>query len=181
MQCEDGDYCDGTFTPPWEAHLNVKLLWPGLLMSDLLTQCRTVVLASGSISPLQSLCAELDLQGAETSKSGRLQTKPMPLEANHGKKRQHSVTLIHFLSSHFPAFKRGSNQFAETAAFNSSGQLSGWLPNHSELQQLQTSRFYASPGICYCQHHRVHPFRWMSCFLSLLFLAQQMRQMLESV
>ena len=52
-------------------------------MKDLSTQCRTVVLASGSISPLPSLCAELDLQSAETSKSGRLQIKPPPLEAKH--------------------------------------------------------------------------------------------------
>ena len=81
---EDGDYIDGDSIPPWEAQLNVKLLFPGLLMKDLVTQCRTVVLASGSISPLQSVCAELDLQGAETSNTGRLQTKPRPLEANHG-------------------------------------------------------------------------------------------------
>jgi Helicase C-terminal domain len=78
-----GDWCDGTSVPPWEAHLIIKLLFPGLLMTDLATQCRTVVLASGSLSPLQSVCAELNLQDSATSKSGRLQTTPKPLEANH--------------------------------------------------------------------------------------------------
>lgn len=79
-----GDWCDGRLTPPWEAHLVLKLLLPGLLMKNLSDQCRSVVLASGSLSPLQSLCAELNLESAETSKGkGRLQVKPPPLEADH--------------------------------------------------------------------------------------------------
>jgi Helicase C-terminal domain len=78
-----GDWCHGTSFPQWESHLIIKLLNPGLLMKDISSQCRTVVLASGSLSPLQSVCAELDLQDSATSKSGRLQTKPKPLEANH--------------------------------------------------------------------------------------------------
>lgn len=79
-----GDWCDGRLTPPWEAHLVLKLLLPGLLMENLSDQCRSVVLASGSLSPLQSLCSELNLDSAETSKDkGRLQVKPPPLEADH--------------------------------------------------------------------------------------------------
>jgi hypothetical protein len=78
-----GEWCDASLTPKWEAHLVLHLLWPGLLMKDLASECRSVVLASGSLAPLQSLCAELDLQDEETSKTGRLQTKPRPLEANH--------------------------------------------------------------------------------------------------
>jgi len=78
-----GSWCNPTITPRWEGKIVIKLLFPGLIMKQIADQCRTVVLASGSLSPLGSLCAELDLQDAETSKSGRLQTKPKPLEANH--------------------------------------------------------------------------------------------------
>ncbi|CAB9497764.1 Regulator of telomere elongation helicase 1 [Seminavis robusta] len=80
-----GEWCDGTQSPPWEAHLVLKLLFPGLLMKELSSQCRTLVLASGSLSPLKSVCAELDLHDKRigTKKPGRLQTTPKPLEANH--------------------------------------------------------------------------------------------------
>jgi hypothetical protein len=78
-----GDWCRAEETPKWEAHIVLKLLFPGLLMKELTSKCRSVVLASGSLSPLSSLCAELDLRDDETSKSGRLQTKPGPLSANH--------------------------------------------------------------------------------------------------
>jgi Fanconi anemia group J protein len=106
--CESlhGEYCNGT-TPRWECHLVLKLLSPGLLLKDISKQCRSLILASGSLSPIPSLCAELNLFGPEEattpqttpSKStfsplksqpgrkhehlGRLQTKPAPLEANH--------------------------------------------------------------------------------------------------
>lgn len=84
-------------------------------MAPLLKETRSVVLASGSLAPLQSLCAELHLLPPEDSKnavekkiptsqsqndtdtaledekdkdplsttSGRLQSVPKPLEANH--------------------------------------------------------------------------------------------------
>ncbi len=91
----------------------MNLLTPGVLMAPLLRDCRSVVLASGSLAPLQSLCAELHLlppekgvvaekertgesRGKQSSSddnegfkdplsatSGRLQITPKPLEANH--------------------------------------------------------------------------------------------------
>jgi len=95
-----GDYCDGS-TPKWECHLHLDLLTPGPLMQELSNECRTVVLASGSLSPIPSLCAELNLFPADgplspvrSSKPNpstgsspiiqkRLQNQPMPLEADH--------------------------------------------------------------------------------------------------
>ena len=72
-------------------------------MQELSNECRTVVLASGSLSPIPSLCAELNLFPADgplspvrSSKSNltnslpelpkiqkRLQNQPRPLEADH--------------------------------------------------------------------------------------------------
>ena len=46
---------------PQECHLHLSLLTPGPLMQELSNACRTVVLASGSLSPIPSLCAELNL------------------------------------------------------------------------------------------------------------------------
>ena len=99
-----GKHCNGS-TPKWEAALVLNLLSPGLHMRELAAQCRTIVLASGSLAPLPSLCGELNLfPPKETSASesvkadddkvgigdtndrsryGRLQVRPRPLEANH--------------------------------------------------------------------------------------------------
>ncbi len=55
-----GEMCTGD-CPLWECHLVLRLLSPGLLMKELSSECRTVILASGSLAPLQSLCAELNL------------------------------------------------------------------------------------------------------------------------
>ena len=101
-----GSYCNGS-TPRWEATLVLNLLSPGLPMRQLADQCRTVVLASGSLAPLPSLCGELNLfppkEGIQNIKPsaaldtkvsatstevdleryGRLQVHPKPLEANH--------------------------------------------------------------------------------------------------
>jgi Rad3-related DNA helicase len=57
-----GDYCNGS-QPPWEAHLVIELLTPSRFFADLRTKCRTIVLASGSLAPIPSLCAELGLEG----------------------------------------------------------------------------------------------------------------------
>ena len=97
-----GDYCNGT-TPKWEAHLHLDLLTPGPLMQQLANECRTVILASGSLAPIPSLCAELNLFSEDvppkmnnnsvshpdpTSTTPkiqkRLQSHPKPLEADHG-------------------------------------------------------------------------------------------------
>lgn len=61
-----GDYCDGS-TPAWECHLVLRLLSPGLLMREIAHQCRSVILASGSLAPLPSVCAELNLFGKDSS------------------------------------------------------------------------------------------------------------------
>ena len=63
-----GDYCNGS-TPPWECHLVLKLLSPGLLMREISSECRNIILASGSLAPLPSLCAELDLFGKTEPRS----------------------------------------------------------------------------------------------------------------
>eukprot|EP00804_Cyclotella_cryptica_P007195 CCRYP_009729-RA/>CCRYP_009729-RA protein AED:0.21 eAED:0.21 QI:131/1/1/1/0.87/0.77/9/1400/1710 len=93
-----GQSCDGS-TPKWEAVLNLQLLTPGPLFQELADECRTVVLASGSLAPISSLCAELNLFSSDspvalppitsgtssTTAAGqkRLQTQPPPLEADH--------------------------------------------------------------------------------------------------
>jgi Rad3-related DNA helicase len=90
-------FCDGS-TPRWEAVLNLELLTPSVLFAPIANDCRSIVLASGSLAPLGSLCAELGLSPAsdeahslkstsapvELTKSvGKLQVKPPSLEANH--------------------------------------------------------------------------------------------------
>lgn len=59
-----GDYCNGSI-PPWEAVLVVELLTPSIFMKPLLEECRTVILASGSLAPIQSLCGELGMLPSE--------------------------------------------------------------------------------------------------------------------
>lgn len=59
---------DGS-TPHWESHLVINVLTPGILMAPILREARSVVLASGSLAPLDSLCAELHLLGPMTQSS----------------------------------------------------------------------------------------------------------------
>jgi fanconi anemia group J protein len=113
---------DDESTPQWECHLILKLLSPGLLLKTIANETRSLILASGSLAPLPSLCAELNLYGDETSTYlgpdpsqsqsppsqnpptknkyvGRLQTQPKPLEANHVidlKKQLLAVSVGHF-------------------------------------------------------------------------------------
>lgn len=102
-----GSFNNGA-TPPWEAVLVLDLLTPSLNMKELAQNCRSVILASGSLAPLPSLCAELGLSAAPEVKknssgkplttrdvtkrvgeilnektTARLQNKPPPLEASH--------------------------------------------------------------------------------------------------
>jgi len=63
---QHGNYCDGSF-PLWECKLVLRLLSPGLLLKDITSECRSLILASGSLAPLPSLCAELDLHGQDPS------------------------------------------------------------------------------------------------------------------
>jgi len=111
-----GSYCDGS-TPKWQAFLCLRLLTPGPLFSTLAQECHSVVLASGSLSPIPSLCAELSLfpadSGPEIQKASssppkdlyqpaspnRLQNHPRPLQADHVvdlKKQLFAVTIGHF-------------------------------------------------------------------------------------
>lgn len=123
-----GDYCDGS-TPKWECHLVLRLLSPGLLMREISHECRSVILASGSLAPLQSVCAELNLFGSDSSTTAatqgrrptmsqsmldaivrsagaskvytnRLQTTPKPLEANHVINLQKQLLAVSI--GHFP-------------------------------------------------------------------------------
>lgn len=117
-----GTYCNGQ-EHPWEAVLVMELLTPAKFMADLSEQCHTVVLASGSLSPIMSLCGELGLtvgpKEAEVKKAAaklnpieaeieakalkakmpRLQMQPKPLEANHVidlEKQLLAVSVGHF-------------------------------------------------------------------------------------
>lgn len=103
-------------TPRWEARLHLNLLTPGPLMQQLSNECRTIVLASGSLSPIPSLCAELNLFSEDDNCSSglpsktntsiapsknqkRLQNHPSPLEADHVvnlQKQFFAVSIGHF-------------------------------------------------------------------------------------
>ena len=145
-----GNWCDATEIPKWEAHLVLRLLFPGLIMKDITDQCRTVVLASGSLSPLQSLCAELDLHDTETQKSGRLQTKPKPLEANHVinlNKQLLAVAIGHFpdgspLTVNYNNYKHPEfyghlgNAIASVVESIPRGGVLIFLPSYSMLNKL---------------------------------------------
>lgn len=96
-------------------------------MAPLLQHCRSVVLASGSLAPIPSLCSELHLlppaqstnkegnsskpipqddkkdekvSGPLSSTSGRLQVTPKPLEANHVVTLQKQLLALSI--GHFP-------------------------------------------------------------------------------
>ncbi|KAL7551056.1 hypothetical protein ACHAWF_014257 [Thalassiosira exigua] len=110
-----GEHCDGS-TPKWEAILHLDLLTPGPLMQELSNECRTVILASGSLSPIPSLCAELNLFPADgplspvrnsnsnptetlSKNQKRLQNQPSPLQADHVinlEKQLLAVSIGHF-------------------------------------------------------------------------------------
>lgn len=78
-----GLYCNGSI-PRWEAAIVLRLLAPSVLMREISENCRTLVLASGTLSPIQSLTAELDLNPSKSSLFNMgLQVQPAPLEANH--------------------------------------------------------------------------------------------------
>jgi Rad3-related DNA helicase len=61
-----GAYNNGA-TPPWEASFVLDLLTPARNMNEIADKCRTVILASGSLAPLPSLCAELGLRASHVA------------------------------------------------------------------------------------------------------------------
>lgn len=115
---------DGS-TPRWEIQLTINVLTPAILMAPILRDTRSVILASGTLAPLDSLCAELNLLPPSSKDSpvlstqhnvdisemvtsinplsattGRLQVQPRPLEANHVvnlSKQLLAVSVGHFL------------------------------------------------------------------------------------
>ena len=96
-----GKLVDGS-RPKWLGTMTIHLLTPSINYEEL-QKCRTVVLASGTLSPIGSLAAELGLETAKApskmpktesldgappgpnseEKGGKLQVKPPPLEAEH--------------------------------------------------------------------------------------------------
>ncbi len=105
----------------WDSVMVIKLLSSGVFSNELFETTRSVVLTSGSLSPIIPLCKEINLLpstsvSAATTKqvsSGRLQMKPPPLEANH------IITLEHQLFTasigHFPD---GSPLFVKRKNYN---------------------------------------------------------------
>ena len=119
-----GFFCDGSF-PRWQGVLSMNLLTPGPLMNQLSRSCRNLILASGSLAPISSLTAELNLFPAKADTTDlkdsstkvdkdemrdsqhvhefqmdRLQTLPKPLEANHVvdlNKQLLAISIGHFL------------------------------------------------------------------------------------
>ena len=78
-----GEFCDGS-TPHWEGCLSISLLSPGILMDGIASECRSLILASGTLAPIPSMIAELNLMHVSGSSANcGLQTRPKPLEANH--------------------------------------------------------------------------------------------------
>jgi Rad3-related DNA helicase len=106
---QHGQYNNGS-TPRWESVLVLELLTPSLFMQDLSRQCHSVILASGSLAPLPSLCAELGLHSVSTSnvtdattkleEEPRLQDRPPPLEADHVISLEHQLLAVAI--GHFP-------------------------------------------------------------------------------
>jgi hypothetical protein len=70
-----GHFCNGSM-PKWESRLVLKLLSPAIPMKAIADQCHSVILASGSLAPLPSLCAELGLEGStQINKSSAMDKK----------------------------------------------------------------------------------------------------------
>ena len=85
-----GSFCNGS-RPRWESRLVIRLLSPGLLMKDLTEKCRSVVLASGSLAPLPSLCAELNLHGPKEDSSSQQTNSPLRYQASQTSQSQTPV------------------------------------------------------------------------------------------
>ena len=95
-----GYYCDGS-TPKWECQLNLDLLTPGPLMQELAKECRSVVLASGSLAPLPSLCAELNLFPAESSNTPVKSSKSDGIDSLPAIERRLQVQPRYERTSHY--------------------------------------------------------------------------------
>lgn len=116
-----GSYNTGE-KPQLESVLVLELLNPARFMNHLSDGCHSIVLASGSLAPLPSLCAELGFSRSpdfqknnmntaspshkypttslrETNQAGRLQVRPPPLEADQvidNEKQLLAVAIGHF-------------------------------------------------------------------------------------
>lgn len=72
-------------TPRWEGSLVLNLLTPGILMNPLAKQARSLVLASGSLAPISSLCAELNLLPPDPNASSKAKDEKIPLKESNNK------------------------------------------------------------------------------------------------
>lgn len=88
-----GEMCNGD-RPLWECKISLRLLSPGLLMSELSTQCRSVILASGSLAPLPSICAELNLYPPKSS----VTTTPIKQPLSQSSAAGHQSNVVNLLS-----------------------------------------------------------------------------------
>eukprot|EP00980_Cylindrotheca_fusiformis_P001401 scaffold345_cov134-Cylindrotheca_fusiformis.AAC.12 len=100
-----GSFANGE-TPRWECHLVLRLLSPGLMLGALRESCRTLILASGSLAPLPSLCSELNLYGPKSTSNVGVQHHP-------SEKTQTASQGT--LSQASPALEKGSNSHAKTS------------------------------------------------------------------
>jgi Rad3-related DNA helicase len=90
----------------------LKLLSPGLLLREISDECRTVILASGSLAPIPSLCAELNLFGKESSSSSS-QTSSSQASSQYSKSNSEKK-----LASIFPSSQPSSLSQSPTNANN---------------------------------------------------------------
>ena len=112
-----GSVCDGS-RPRWESRLVLRLLSPGLLMEDLTESCRSVILASGSLAPLPSLCAELNLAGP--TKEGNKSTQ-RTLPSSFSSQSSECATPVKSEKPTQKVSPANSVKAKETGSSNSSG------------------------------------------------------------
>ena len=83
---------DENKAPAWIGMLTIELLSPSLVMKKLRKQCHSVILASGTLAPISSLAAELDLKPRRA-----ISTAAVPLSSSATEldaKPKASVTMI---------------------------------------------------------------------------------------
>ncbi|CAJ1966607.1 unnamed protein product [Cylindrotheca closterium] len=82
-----GAFCDGGI-PQWECHLVLRLLSPGVMLEDLREKCHSVILASGSLAPIPSLCSELGLYPPKEKPLSQSPNSSSPTKLSQGSSDQ---------------------------------------------------------------------------------------------
>lgn len=129
-----GTFCDGSF-PKWECHLVLRLLSPGLMLEDLRGKCHSLILASGSLAPIPSLCSELGLYPPKE----KLRSHP-PNSSSQTKLSQSSSTQS---SS---GYKDGKTHPSETALKNGRLQVRPKPLEANHVINLENQLFAVSIG-----------------------------------